>query len=70
MYTPQHEITISPYPMGPATSPFIFGGSCSCKTWLWMPNTLANTMKAVEEHYAAMALIPNLAEGSAAGSCD
>lgn len=58
VYTPQHAITISPYPMGPSASPFIFGGACTCQRWLWTPNTLANTLAAVEGHYADMALVP------------
>ncbi len=57
MYTPQHEITFSPSPTGPSTSPFLFGAVCSCKQWLWMPNTLPNTMAAAEQHYIDTSMV-------------
>lgn len=54
-YQPQHEITVSPYPFGGGTSPFIFGAQCACG-WLWMPNKFERTTAAMREHYVAEAM--------------
>ncbi|GIH07391.1 hypothetical protein Rhe02_54580 [Rhizocola hellebori] len=58
-YQPQHETTISPYPLG--QPPFVFGATCACG-WLWMPNSYERTSAAIREHYVAEAMAIPLEE--------